>query len=338
MKFLIIRLGSLGDVIHGIPTAAALRRRYPDARIDWIVDPLYVEVLNLVECLDQRIPFDPRDLMRGKATAAKLLGELRRERYDAALDLQGLIKSAVLARLAHARMTIGFPRKHLRESAARLFYTKAPDPGSAAHVIDKNLALLAPLDVTDRARRFPIVIPRTPVVQGVVDRLGSAPFAILNPGAAWPNKRWPPDRFGHVAAAMHRDLGMRSIVLWGPGEEKLASAVAAASQGAAEPAPRTTITDIFGLARSAKLVVSGDTGPLHIAGAVGTPLVALFGPTYAERNGPWSPADITISQNWQCICHYERQCRRSNRCIDDIGVDAVMDAIRRRLAEPAGTL
>lgn len=331
-KFLIIRLGSLGDVIHGIPTAAALRRRYPQAQVDWIVDPRYVELLNLVECLDRRIPFDPRDLMRGRATAAQLLGELRRVQYDAVIDLQGLLKSAVLARLVHARQTIGFPRRHLREPLARLFYTTAPDPGTATHVIDKSLALLAPLDVTDRAVRFPIAIPRTAKIQGTVERLAPAPFAILNPGAAWPNKRWPPERFGAVAAALRREFGMRSLVLWGPDEQPLAAAVVVASEGAAERAPETTITDIVGLSRAARLFVSGDTGPLHIAGAVGTPIVALFGPTFPERNGPWSPQDITVSRLPQCVCHYERRCRRSNPCIDDISVGEVMDAARYRLS------
>jgi lipopolysaccharide heptosyltransferase I len=330
-KFLIIRLGSLGDVIHGIPAAAALRRRYPHAHIDWVTDPRYLELLDLVECLDARIPFDPRHLMQGRAAAWQTLSQLRHARYDAVIDLQGLLKSAVLARLVHAHKTIGFPRAHLREPLARLFYGKAPDPGRATHVIDKNLALLSPLDVTDRTPKFPVSIPRTATVQGVVERLGGL-FAILNPGAAWPNKRWPPERFGAIAMHIHREFGMRSLVLWGPDERSLGDAVAAASQGTAEAAPHTTIPDIVGLARAAKLFVSGDTGPLHIAGAVGTPVVALFGPTSPERNGPWSPQDITLSRLSQCVCHYERRCRRSNPCINDITVDDVMAAVRQRMS------
>ena len=114
-RLLIIRLGSLGDVVHGIPAAAALRRRYPLAHIDWMVDPRYIELLDLVECVDRRIPFDPRDLARGRAYAFATLRGLRNTRYDAVIDLQGLLKSAVLARLVGARQTIGFPRRHLRE-------------------------------------------------------------------------------------------------------------------------------------------------------------------------------------------------------------------------------
>src|SRR6185436_4445205 len=122
------------------------------------------------------------------------------------------------------------------------------------------------------------------------------------------------------------------VVLWGPGEEAAASAVVASSRGAAERAPATSITDILAIAKGASLMVSGDTGPLHIAAAGGTPIVALFGPTRAERNGPWSASDISVSRFDQCACHYARQCRRDRRCIDDISVEEVLAAIERRVA------
>ncbi|MBM3820198.1 MAG: lipopolysaccharide heptosyltransferase I [Acidimicrobiia bacterium] len=334
MRFLIVRLGSLGDVIHAIPAAAALRNHFPQAQIDWMVDPRYVELLQLVESIDQPIAVDPRQSVDTSSVLGTIT-DLRRARYDAVLDLQGLLKSAVLARLVGGRRTIGFPRRHLREPVARLFYSDATDPGAATHVIDKNLALLQALGVTDRRVHFPIRIPHTPVVESVTGRFGPAGFAVLNPGAAWPNKRWPPERFGAVAAALQRERGLRSLVLWGPGEEALASVVAASSGGSAEQAPPTSIADVVGIARQARLMVSGDTGPLHIAGAAGTPIVALFGPTFPERNGPWSPRDIVVSRVAQCECHYERRCRRRGRppCIEDITADEVMDAVRRRLAD-----
>jgi lipopolysaccharide heptosyltransferase I len=330
-KFLIVRLGSLGDVIHAIPAAAALRNRFPQAHIDWLVDPTYAELLGLVECLDRPIAFDPRDLLGG-ARGRAVLKNLRAAHYDAVIDLQGLLKSAVLARLIGATQTIGFPRAHLREPLARLFYTDAPEPGAATHVIEKNLRLLRPLDVSDRAVHFPLRIPHTDTVTTIADRFGPERYAIINPGAAWPNKRWPAGRFGAVAASIRREHGLRSVVLWGPGEEALAASVVAASEGAAEPAPSTTIADIVGIARAARLMVSGDTGPLHIAGAVGTPIVALFGPTFPERNGPWAPRDVTLSRAAACSCHYERRCRKTLPCIDDIAPDEVIQAVRRRLS------
>jgi lipopolysaccharide heptosyltransferase I len=333
-RFLIVRLGSLGDVVHGIPVAAALRQAFPTSRIDWMVDPRYVELLNLVTSLDRRIPVDPREAKQGRARQrlSQNVREMRDIGYDAVIDLQGLVKSAVLARSVRARRTIGFPRKHLREPLARLFYTDAPDPGAATHVIYKNLALLAPLRVNDHTVRFPLVIPRSPIGEQIRERMEGREYAIINPGAAWPNKRWPPARFGAVAAAMMRDFGWRSLVLWGPGEEDLADAVVAASDGSAIMSPPTSITDIVAIAKNARLMISGDTGPLHIAAAVGAPVVGLYGPTRPERNGPWGPADVALSRVHRCSCVYERTCRKAERCIDDISVDDVVAAVQRRLA------
>jgi lipopolysaccharide heptosyltransferase I len=332
-RFLIIRLGSLGDVIHGIPAAAALRRHFPRARIDWIVDPQYVELLDAVDGLSGVIPFDPRGLTRSGEAWARI-SDLRRDRYDAVIDFQGLLKSATLARLAGGQRTIGFPRAHLREPMASLFYTTTPDPAPAVHVIHKTMALLAPIGVVDRSVRFPFKSDAS-VPSAVAERFGRDGFALINPGAAWPNKRWPPVRFGAVAAAIRREHGFRSLVLWGPGEESLAAAVANASEGTADVSPPTRITDILRIARGARLMVSGDTGPLHIAGAAGTPLVALFGPTDAARNGPWSPDDVVLSLYAACSCRYERRCRRipsATACIEDISVDEVVRGIRQRLA------
>ena len=333
-SFLIVRLGSLGDIVHGIPVAAALRQEFPNSRIDWMVDPRYVELLNLVNGIDRRIPVDPRAIKHGpgRVRFRETLRELRETDYDAVIDLQGLLKSAMLARSVRGRRTIGFPRKHLREPLARLFYTVAPDPGDATHVIYKNLALLAPLKVTDRRLRFPIEIPHTPTLIQVVQRFQPNGYLLINPGAAWPNKQWPPERFGQVAAAVARDFGWRSLVLWGPGEQEIAHAVVAASNGAAESSPPTTIADLVGIARHARMMISGDTGPLHIAGAVNTPIVSLFGPTRPERNGPWGLYDVAISRVQSCSCVYERTCKKAERCIDDIGVAEVMSAVHRRVA------
>jgi lipopolysaccharide heptosyltransferase I len=328
-RFLIVRLGSLGDIVHAIPAVAALKRQHPQSTIDWIVDPRYVDLVKLVTVVGSVLPFDPRRYL----AAPGFLRALRRQTaYDAALDLQGLIKSAVLARAVGASRTIGFARPHLREPLARFFYTEVVDPRAAQHVIEQGLELVRALDVSDRSIHFPLKIPYSRAAAGVASRAGIAGYALVNPAAAWPNKRWPPDRFGAVAAAIRDRHGLRSVVLWGPGEEGVASAVVAASRGAAQQAPPTSITDIVGVARGARLIVSGDTGPLHIAAAVGTPIVALFGPTRAERNGPWSSADISISRFDRCVCQYERRCRRSEPCIDDISVDEVVAAVERRVA------
>jgi heptosyltransferase-1 len=319
-RFLIVRLGSLGDVVHAIPAVAALIDRHPTAGVDWIVDPRYVDLVKKVERIGAVIPFDTRRGWRPLIATAR---RLRDERYEAAIDLQGLLKSAVLARVAGARRTIGLSRAHLREAVASFFYTETYDPGDAVHVVYKGLALMRALDVRETTARFPLGVPPRATLDG---------YVLINPSAAWPNKRWPAARFGAVAAAIRERHGLRSMVLWGPGEEDLAHAVVAASNGAAHAAPPTAIIDLLALATGAQLMISGDTGPMHIAGAVGTPIVALFGPTRFERNGPWSRADISISRFDRCVCHYERRCRRDHPCIDDITVDEVMAAVERRVA------
>jgi len=319
----------MGDVIHAIPTAAALRARFPEARIDWMVDPRYVPLLEMVRGIDSRIAVNTRRVGSTFAT----LGDLRGVGYSAVIDLQGLLKSAVLARAVGAERTIGFASHHLRERTAGLFYSHRVDP-TEPHVIFKNLALLAPLGSRDTRVAFPLEIPHSEVAETAVARFAGTPYAVINPGAAWPNKRWPADRFGALAATLSDRYGLRSLVLWGPGEEPLAEQVANASRGATELAPATSITDLFAIASRARILISGDTGPLHIGGAVGTPLVALFGPTRAERNGPWSAADIVVSRTDGCSCLYRRRCRRKAACIDDIQLPEVVDAVDRRLAMP----
>jgi ADP-heptose:LPS heptosyltransferase len=264
---------------------------------------------------------------------------MRRARYDAAIDLQGLVKSAALARSSGAARVIGFARRYLREPLARLFYTECHDPGGAGsfdreetrHVVHLNLSLLARLGVEPGPPEFPIDAVDSAVARRAADQTGGR-YALLNPGAAWPNKRWPPDRFAAVAAALRERHGLRSVVLWGPGEQALAEAVVAGSASAAWLSPETAIPDLVALARGATVMVSGDTGPTHVAAAVGTPIVGLYGPTRPERNGPWRPGDETVSRAGICQCHHLRRCRLRTMCLLDIQVDEVVAAVDRRLA------
>ncbi|MDO8794917.1 MAG: lipopolysaccharide heptosyltransferase I [Vicinamibacterales bacterium] len=329
-RILVVRLGSLGDIVHAIPAVAAIRRQWPSARLDWAVAPEYRDLAGMVRGVDHVVPIDTRALL-GPAGILTAIRALRAVGYDAVIDLQGLLKSAVLARLAGGRRTLGFDRRDLREPVAARFYTSTVDVSRAAHVIDKGLALLGGLGCVTSAREFPLEVPDVPEVRALVARTSPAGYALLNPGAAWPNKRWPVERFGAVAARLHADRGLRGVVMWGPGERPRAEAVVAASGGTAEVAPPTTFPVMAALGRHACLVVSGDTGPLHLAAAAGAPVVALFGPTRAERNGPWAEGDLSISRVDRCECVYERQCRRPEPCIDTIGVDEVVAAAMARL-------
>jgi len=330
-KILIVRLGALGDIVHALPVAAALRERYPDARIDWLVDRRHAAVLDFVPVISRRVAVDGR---RWGASFGAVRA-LRRERYDVAVDLQGLVKSAAFARMSGAVRVIGFVRAHLRERLAAGFYPETFDPGNVRHVIDRNLSVLGLFGIAERRRRFPIDVPESGACESVGERVrrdGLRGYALFNPGAAWPNKQWPPARFGDVAAHVAGRHGLQPVVLWGPGEQATAAGVVDASHRTAIAAPPTGIGDLLALARGARLMVSGDTGPLHLAAAVGTPVVALFGPTDPARNGPWDPSDISLSRYDDCVCHYQRRCRRSRGCLEDLTVEDVRGAIDRRLA------
>ena len=338
-KFLIVRLGALGDIVHAIPVAAALRRAFAGARIDWLVSAKHHEILDLVPAVDRRLVVNDRGGSAGGATMFAAVRELRRNRYDAAIDLQGLIKSAAVARMSGAGRVIGFATRHLRERLARPFYTEVHDPGGGAlrdrtpprHVVHLNLGLLAALGIEAPAVEFPIDDTPSEIARSIQDETGG-PYALLNPGAAWPNKRWPPERLAVVASTLAERHALRSVVLWGPGERDLAEQVVKAAGGAALLSPKTSIADLVALARGAAIMVSGDTGPTHIAAAVGTPLVGIYGPTRPERNGPWRPADVTVSRANTCECHHLRRCRRQTMCLMDIAAAEVLDAVERRLS------
>lgn len=329
-KFLIVRLGSLGDIIHAVPAAAALRKAFPQASIDWLVDVRHRDLLELVPVVNRRIVIDTSSA--GSVLSA--LGELRRARYDVALDLQGLLKSGVLARLSGASRVIGFPADLLREKAARFFYTETAGD-TVPHVIDKNLSMLKAVGVRMPDVEFPLEDRNPAAAAEARARLGIAAgekFAVLNPVAAWPNKRWPPVYFAEVSRELAKRHGLRSLVLWGPGEERFADAVVAAADNTAAVSPATSVADLISLTREAALMISGDTGPLHIAGAMGTPLVGIFGPTDPQRNGPWAEDDMAASRYRSCACHYQRQCRIAGWCLLDISPREVMQLVDRRLS------
>lgn len=343
MRVLIVRLSSLGDVVHTLPVAAALRRAFPDAAIDWVVDERNADLLALVPVLDRVVVLRTRSRPAiGAMIDCRRV--LRRRAYDVALDAQGLGKSALVARLSGAPRVVGFTTPFLRERWSRLFLTETADPGRTTHVVDRNLGLLTALGIQDAAWAFPLErrpSDAPPAVSRLIDSEDGR-FALINPNAAWPNKCWPPARFGAVAARVRRTHGLRSVVLWGPGDEPRAEAVVAGSGGAATIAPRTDLADLVALLRAGTVLVSGDTGPLHLAAAVGTPVVGIYGPSNPARNGPWSPHDVVVSRFTACVCHKERDrtgpvgrmvrhCKSSTWCLDDITVDEVCAAVDRRV-------
>jgi lipopolysaccharide heptosyltransferase I len=338
-RFLIVRLGALGDIVHAIPVAAALRRAFPPARIDWLVSAKHRELLDLVPVIDRRLVINDRGDASGGTSLLGAVRELRRTPYDVAIDLQGLLKSALLARASGAARVVGFSTRYAREPFARFLYTDAHDPGRGGiydpretrHVVEMNLGILEAIGITAARPEFPIEIVESPAASHALQQSGGH-YALLNPGAGWPNKQWPAARFGAVGAMLRERHGLRSVVLWGPGEEPLAREAAAASSGAAIVAQPSRIADVVALARGAAVMVSGDTGPMHLAAAVGTPIVGLYGPTRPSRNGPVDADAAIVSRDPICRCHHLRRCKLDRMCLLDVEVAEVMSAVERRLA------
>jgi heptosyltransferase-1 len=333
---LLIRLGALGDVVHAMPVVSALVEAWPGVRVGWAVQAPYAELVSRVRGVTS--VHVVRSRVDIGATRA-----MRRAAYDVCLDLQGLMKSAAYARASGARRVIGFAKDLAREPLAALAYGETGGvPGR--HVVEQNLSLLQRLGIAPAGvPPIDIDVPPSVVVKSARVLLGDpeARYVLVNPGAAWPNKRWPVERFASLADDVYRAHGLRTLVAWGPGEASLAAAVAtASSDGAAVMAPEAGILDLLALAQAAEVVVAGDTGPLHLAAAIGTPVVGLFGPTPPARNGPWHPDDLVVSRHDACQCVFERRCTSGQWCLGGIPVEdvaaAVTERLRRQRPQPPG--
>ncbi len=329
---LLVRLSAIGDVVHTLPVASVLHAR--GWRVEWLVEPAARPLLVDNPSVDHVVSAPPARLVSLPAAfaAARVL---RRRSYDMALDLQGLWKSAAWARLSGARRVLGYARPGRREPLSSMLLGEMLDlVHPPAHVIDKNLALLrmaAGLEVLGM-REFPLPpgAEEAARVDAALSAFGAGEFAILNPGGGWTSKLWAPESFGVVAQGL-RAHGLASIVTWGPGEERLADRVVAASDGAARRAFPTTLLEYLALARRARLVVAADTGPLHLACAVKTPVVGIFGPTDPARNGPFSSRDLTVRRQPLCAPCHRRRCPVHEGVMEAIPPAEVVKACERRL-------
>jgi len=343
MRVLIVKLGSIGDIVHTLPALAALRGAMPQAEISWVVERQSSEILKDNPLLDRLIEVDTKALRRGLMSGETLraprqqLRRLRASAFDVALDFQGLLKSASIARLSGARRVFGYSREGLREPASAIFLSKRIAVPRQIHVIHKSLMLLrGALDVPVPQRpeelSFPINITAQDQAeaQQVADSSGGN-YAILNPGGGWPTKLWSADRFGKLADLLWSSYRISSLVTYGPGELELAENVRRSSASGKATPVNVSLKAFYSLARDARVYVGGDTGPTHIAVAAGTPIVGLFGPTEWWRNGSPRPQDICVERNdidCRVDCH-RRSC--SKWICMDIEVGRVMEAVERRL-------
>jgi lipopolysaccharide heptosyltransferase I len=317
-RYLIVRLSAVGDCIVSMPIACALKRHDPQAFIAWVVEPLAAKLLRGHPCIDELIVV-PRGWWKSPRELKQLRTKLRSLEIDTAIDVQSLTKSALVAWLSGAKRRIGLCRPWGRELS--LVMNNVRVQPTSTHVVDAFLEMLRPLGID--APQVEFRIPEDPAaaakVAALIDREHAArPLAIINPGAGWASKQWPLDRYAQVAAYLGRRHGVRSIVVWhGDTERSWAEQIVAGSLGEAVHAPPTNLVELGALARRSVLFVGSDTGPLHLAAAVGTSCVGLYGTSHSERTGPYGPNHVRL-QAW-----YQDGTSRQRRSAANTAMQAI---------------
>ncbi|HVA72817.1 MAG TPA: glycosyltransferase family 9 protein [Candidatus Limnocylindrales bacterium] len=326
-RFLILRMGALGDIIHTLPAVAALRETFPRAEIHWLADRKWLPILDGNPDVTSVMAIDRNDWRSVMASVR----QLRAAHCTTALDFQSLYRSAILARLSGAPRRIGFDARYAREAGAAFFYTSTVMP-QRAHKVEHNLELVESIGARPAEIRFPLQI--APDAQARVDQILTEStvkeFFVVSPGGGWGSKCWPAERYGALCRALTERYGWRAVISFGPGERGLAETV---QREAGSPQPLVelfTLAQLMALLRRAKLLVAGDTGPLHLASALGTPVVGLYGPTDPARNGPFSHRDIVVRNASPEETTYRREKAPAASMLS-ITVEQALDAVARRL-------
>jgi heptosyltransferase-1 len=295
LRLLVVRLGAMGDILHSLPAVTALRQAHPEWVIGWAIEPQWRGLFCADGC-EPRTPgmplVDRLHLVPAKQWARKPLSpatwkdmarvrrEVRDMRYDVVVELQGAVRAAMVARWARTGRIVGEAQP--REGAARwLFNERVRTRG--VHVIEQSVEVANAITGDDLPIPLPL-LPRDPVAEARASALPQ-PLVLLSPGAGWGAKRWPPERYGEVARRLAQE-GCTVVVNCGPAEEDLARQISEAS-GDAATALSLDMAELIAVTRRAALAIAGDTGPLHLACALGKPVVGIFGPTDPARNGPF---------------------------------------------------
>ncbi len=341
MKILFVKLSSIGDIVHTLPTLAAVRNTLPNAEISWVVEKGSAEILRENRLINNLIEIDTRSLRGGKIIeeilldAGQQIREIRKFSYDVALDFQGLFKSATIAKLSKAKRRYGFSKQNLREPSSRFLLTKTVEIPKQIHIIRKNLTLAEKslnIAVPTENFEFPIFTDETHRAEAekIISETGEN-FAIMNPAGGWVTKLWHAEKFGALADQLWKENGLVSVVTTAPNETVLAQKVLQNSKSGKVFLAATSLKGFYELARRARVYVGGDTGPTHLAVAANAPVVGIFGPTEWWRNGSPNSQDICVERNdinCRVDCH-RRTC--SNWICMNISVETVFEAVQKRL-------
>jgi len=336
---LIIRLSSLGDILHTLPAFSDLRTTFPNAKIDWLVSEQCKFLLKAIRGIDALHVLDTKALQRSwgnRGAWSRIwtgMRGLRQQHYDISIDFQGLLKTALTSSLSGAGKRFGFGRELVREFPSHWFYHQTlAKPSVQVHVLELN-RMLAALAGAERSRavcEFDISEEDRNTVDTALKEMEVDRFIVLNPGGGWYTKRWSPERYGTLALRIQNELGFQVVVTTGPGEEQLYNAIAAHCPGAPPLHLSVSFLQLVPLLQKARIFVGGDTGPFHLACALRIPVVGILGPTSPIRNGPWRETDQVVAHTLHCSFCYGRTCDTNNECMN-IAVDEVFSAIMRRL-------
>ncbi len=310
-SIVVLRTSALGDIVHSLPVASALRRTFPVARIAWVVEEPFLPLVVSHPAVDEALPVALRRWRRAPFAATTrrelfaFLRRLRALRADVALELMGNHKGGILAALSGARRCIGAVRSARREPSSALWLNELVEP-CGEHAVDRALSLLAALDVELATADF-AAAALLPARNDSEKPPGVTGYVLLQPGAGWANKRYPVDWWGEVARTLAA-AGERVRVLAGPDEATLARGVVEAADAgdAVEPLDPGGLDALAAWLRGARLLLGGDTGPLHLAHALGVPVLALHGPTDPVRHGPYGAPESALYQQLPCSFCYKR--------------------------------
>ena len=337
-RFLIVKPSSLGDILHAFPAVEALRKAYPDAVLDWVVNPAFAGLLDYMPGIERRILFRRKELgsLRTFFPAFfSLWKEIRKNRYDAVIDLQGLMRSALTARLARARKYYG-PASG-KENLAKLCYNvKLSYPPDVFHAVERNCAMICGIPCVNSADphyELPVLAAKK---QSAEQLLADAGFVrgketrliAVAPGARWETKQWPPEFFAEVMRGIaEKRNGALFLLLGSRGETLLAEKVknAAGEITIFDLCGKTDLGELVELIRMSDLLLCNDSGPMHIAAAAGTPLLAFFGPTYPELTGPYCERKKVFQPELDCIKCFRKYCQHTS-CHRSISAGEVVDS------------
>jgi heptosyltransferase-1 len=333
---LIIRLSSLGDILHALPAFADLRASFPNSKIDWLVSEKHKSLLSAVRGIGAIRILGTK--AHGDFALRSLIRDLRSQHYDFAIDFQGLLKTAALSLLSGARTRLGFSRGLVREYPAHWFYNRTqPKPQGQFHVLQLNRMLAGLTGAVPVSAPLEFCVPEndSQLVESMLRREQLTDYVVINPGGGWSTKRWSLQKYGDLAKKIAVELGLPVVLTTGPGEESYYQTIADHCGDCGRVQPRhfpVSFLQLIPLYQKAQLIVGGDTGPFHLACALGAPVVGIFGPTSPVRNGPWRSEDEVVAHTLPCSFCYGRSCATNNECMD-ISVDEVFAAVVRRLAK-----